>query len=494
MNNYKSYHNSPPTPIKEGPLVPGVVCALPNIKLSEKTCKFYDYQVGEYNKKLVEIANYKTSTGKTAGQKLRFDPKDFIYIGNNTDWRFFGQSCFEPSPEFRVVITEGERDCLAVYEAFDGNMAAVSLPFGVQNAKNAIAKNLNWLIRWGSIVLAFDNDDAGIQGLEEVLTINGLPFDKIKIARWTEKDAHEMLKQGKINEIKRSIWDAATYTPKWLKKSSEITLEEINSKIPILANFPYPKLNEMVRGIKPGRLYMLASGSGMGKTSLAKELIYNLITTTDMAVGHMFLEENWKESIQSYIAMDHNIVDYKFTENPDLLTDEQKQASLEKLFNKDKVVFDDHFGSIDSKILLDKLRYMIAAASCNLIVLDHISIVVSGSTSPAGERKDIDELMTNLRSLIQETGVPIIVISHLKRHADSSYNSGSTIELSDLRGSGSLEQLSDFVIGLEGNQFDDKNADVRRLKVLKCRKGGFIGYADYIWYDRQTGRMKVIKE
>jgi twinkle protein len=60
--------------------------------------------------------------------------------------------------------------------------------------------------------------------------------------------------------------------------------------------------------------------------------------------------------------------------------------------------------------------------------------------------------MTKLRSLAEETGVGIIAIVHLKRAKDKTFNEGSQISLNDLRGSASLEQLSDNVIALERDQ------------------------------------------
>ena len=69
-------------------------------------------------------------------------------------------------------------------------------------------------------------------------------------------------------------------------------------------------------------------------------------------------------------------------------------------------MFYDHFGSLESDRLLTMMRYM-AASGCRFIVLDHISIVVSGLESH-DERKDIDILMTKLASFVQETGVGVM--------------------------------------------------------------------------------------
>jgi twinkle protein len=152
--------------------------------------------------------------------------------------------------------------------------------------------------------------------------------------------------------------------------------------------------------------------------------------------------------------------------------------------------FYNHFGSLESKNLITKLRYLATVCKVDFILLDHVSIVTSGiESSSEGERKDIDILMTRLRQLIEETGVGVQAIVHLKR-TQKNFNEGDQVSLNDLRGSASLEQLSDNVIALERNQQGDNPTQVR-LRVLKCREMGDLGEADLINYNRQTGRYEL---
>ena len=72
---------------------------------------------------------------------------------------------------------------------------------------------------------------------------------------------------------------------------------------------------------------------------------------------------------------------------------------------------------------------MIKVEGCKLIVLDHITIAISG-LEIRDERKSIDVLMTQLRSLIEETGVGIVVVSHLKKTDEGkTHEEGGTISL-----------------------------------------------------------------
>ena len=83
------------------------------------------------------------------------------------------------------------------------------------------------------------------------------------------------------------------------------------------------------------------------------------------------------------------------------------KAAFDAVMGNGKWYIYDHFGSSDIDTLLSKLRYLAVGLGCKAIVLDHISIVVSGLDESEGEseRKVIDKLMTRLRSLIEETGI-----------------------------------------------------------------------------------------
>ena len=135
---------------------------------------------------------------------------------------------------------------------------------------------------------------------------------------------------------------------------------------------------------------------------------------------------------------------------------------------------------------------MIVALGVDFVILDHISIVVSGLDDAEGdERKLIDKLMTKLRSLVEETGAGVIAIVHLKRpDRGPAFTEGRPVALSDLRGSGALEQLSDVVIALERNQQDEETQNLAHLRVLKNRPIGTVGLCGTVLYNQETGRLQ----
>jgi twinkle protein len=153
----------------------------------------------------------------------------------------------------------------------------------------------------------------------------------------------------------------------------------------------------------------------------------------------------------------------------------------------------DHFGSMDSNNLMNRIRYMAKGCGCGWIILDHLSIVVSGM-GDGDERRLIDNTMTKLRSLVEELKVGMIIVSHLKRPEGRGHEEGATTSLSQLRGSAGIAQLSDMVLGLERNQQDDTTRNRTIVRILKNRFTGETGIASYLEYDAQRGRLTDMGE
>ena len=108
------------------------------------------------------------------------------------------------------------------------------------------------------------------------------------------------------------------------------------------------------------------------------------------------------------------------------------------------------------------------------------------------ERRGIDMLMNRLRSLVEETGVGMILVSHLRRaQGDKGHEKGVEVSLSHLKGSQGIAQLSDCVIALERNQqaLDPEQANTTKVRVLKSRYTGDTGLACSLKYDINTGRL-----
>lgn len=150
--------------------------------------------------------------------------------------------------------------------------------------------------------------------------------------------------------------------------------------------------------------------------------------------------------------------------------------------------FYDHWGSLESENLLNHIRYMAKALGVEYIVLDHLSIVVSGIDS-GDERRLIDNTMTKLRGLVEECKLGLVLVSHLKRPDGRGHENGAETTLAQLRGSAAIAQLSDCVVGLERDQQDPESRHLTNVRVLKNRFSGDTGLATTLRYSQTTGRL-----
>lgn len=453
--------------------------------ISKDTCSKFKYFSTVYKGKPCQVACYYDDSGNLVGQKLRFPDKSFAVLGSISN-RFYGSQLWASGK--KIVITEGEIDCLTVSQLQGNKWPVVSIPNGAQGAKKAIEANLEYLENFEEVILMFDMDDPGRKASEECAKI--LPAGKAYIANLPCKDPNECLSEGKGSEVLQAVWNAKPYRPDGIVSGTDL-YEKCVTDIDDLKDsveYPWVALQNKTKGARHGELYVFTSGSGMGKSTILRELEYYFGVHRGELCGIVALEESTRKTGMELMSIHLNkrlILDPEGTDE-----DERSRAFAETIGNGNFFLYD-HFGSLDSGNLLSKLRFMIVSLGCKRIFLDHISIVVSGmdTDEDGGERKAIDKLMTNLRSLVEETGATMFVVSHLKRPEKKGHEEGAQVSLSQLRGSGAIAQLSDMVIGLERNQQGD-NPNVLTLRVLKNRFCGDTGISGYLEYDPETGRLK----
>ena len=458
-------------------------------KLNQDTCSKFKYMVGDYKGTPCQVANYYDDSGNIVGQKLRFPDKSFAVLGNISK-RLFGSQLWSSGK--KIVITEGEIDCLTVSQLQSNKWPVVSIPNGAQAAKKAIEANLEYLDKFDEVVLMFDMDEPGRKACEECAKI--LPAGKAFIAYLPLKDPNECLLAGKGSEVIQAVWNAKPYRPDGIVSGIDL-YEKCVTDIDDLKDsveYPWVALQNKTKGARHGELYVLTSGSGMGKSTLLRELEFYFGVERKELCGIVALEESTRKTGLELMSL---YLNKRIMLDPSSTDEAGRKEAFEATIGNGRFFLYDHFGSLDSGNLLSKLRYMIVSLGCKRIFLDHISIVVSGmdSDEDGGERKAIDKLMTNLRSLVEETQCTMFVVSHLKRPEKKGHEEGGQVSLSQLRGSGAIAQLSDMVIGLERNQQGD-NPNVLTIRVLKNRHSGETGVSGHLYYNTETGRLEEYGE
>ena len=449
--------------------------------LSEETCRKFGYLTCHLADGKSYAANYRNSDGLIIAQKLRTANKEFKCVGDSKKLTFFGQHLW--STGRKLVITEGEIDAMSVSQIQNHKWPTVSLPAGAAGAKRAIKDNWIYLEGFDEIILMFDMDEPGQTAAREVAEM--LPLGKAKIATLPCKDANDCLKEGKTADIITAIFQARDYRPDGIVSSQDLRSAITEPDKVSTVTYPYKGLNDITRGLRKGELVTVTAGSGIGKTTLCSEIALHLHKSGER-LGMIMLEESNKQTLRNLIGIhsDNNI-----TVNPEALTKEELEASFDELFVGDSQIYlYDHFGSTDVDIVCSRIMFMHKALGVEWVVLDHISILVSGLAT-GDERKLIDMAMTKLRTLVQETGIGLILVSHLRRpEGDKGHEDGAKVRLGQLRGSHAIAQLSDICISL-GVDPDNPNSNSRQVHLLKNRFTGQTGFAGNITYNPETGRL-----
>ena len=462
---------------------------LPKRFLQESICRQYGYWIGRVfspisgEVEIVQVANYYDTQGNLTSQKMRPASKEFFTKGDHGKDALFGRQLWNGGR--KIVVTEGEIDCLTVAQLQGGKYPVVSIGHGSKAAKKTCAANFDYFNQFDEIILMFDMDEPGRIASQEAAEV--LPPGKVKIATLPLKDPNECVTQGQGKAVMDAMWNAAPYVPDGVvsAKSLKARIKEkkVVASMPLVA--PY-ELRKMTKDIREGEVILVTSGSGSGKSTFVRQNTYNLFHDNGIPVGVAMLEEAVEETVQDIVGLHMGT---RVRQNPDETTEEMFDAAFDEIFESDKLHLYDAFAESAEDRLLSKLAYMAEVEGCKVIVLDHISIVVSAMDGENDERKMIDRLMTKLKTFAKTKGVAVFVICHLKNpDKGKPHEEGRPVSATDLRGSGGLRQLSDTIIAVERNQ-QGAYPNLILFRLLKCRFTGETGVAGFMEYDKKTGRL-----
>ena len=387
---------------------------------------------------------------------------------------------------------------MAAYELLGSKWPVVSIKSGAAAAERDVKNSLEFLESFDCIVINFDNDKHGKEAAVKVARL--LTPGKAKILSLPEefKDANDVLRQGRHSTYVSYFWDAKVYTPSGIVNLSEQFNEYCAYLKKKVESVPYPwkGLNYKLEGLRLGELVTLTGGTGLGKSSVTRELEYWLIKQTKDNIGIVALEESKFRTAEGLTSIEANACLHKDSVKSAMPL-EQVQEYYKQVFmndNNGRIYIHAHHGVTDLEEIFSKLRYMIVGLDCKWVVVDHLHMLVL-SRLDSDERKSIDSIMHRLRTLVEETGCGMILVSHLRRlEGNRGHENGVETGLSHLRGSQSIAQLSDCVISLERNQQADDpiEASTTKVRVLKSRYTGDVGVATRLFYCGNSGRLNEV--
>jgi twinkle protein len=471
----------------------GHVSDIPDRKIKQETARKYNTQVMQSGNMITHhIYQYFDKDGNHIANKVReVQGKKFWSEGNLAGSGLFGEHIFGRPGKY-ITVCEGEIDAMSAYEMLGSKWPVVSIKNGAASALENCRKSFEYLNQFENVVLCFDNDKPGKEAALKVAEL----FDpnKCKIIELDLKDANEYLKTNQRKKFSDDWWNARTFTPAGIVNLADLGASLYDEKYCETVLYPWQGLNDKTYGMRTGELVTFTSGAGMGKSSIIRELMHHIMRVSKDNIGVLAMEESIRNTAFNLMSVEADARLY-IKEIRDKFTREQLTDWQDKTIGTGRFFAFDHFGSISNDEILGRVRYMASGLGCKWVILDHLSILVSGQEDNGDERKSIDILMTKLRSLVEATGIGLLLVSHLRRPSgDRGHEDGREVSLSHLRGSASIAHLSDSVIALERNQQaeDEVEANTTVLRILKNRYTGDTGICTHLHYDKETGRMTEI--
>lgn len=467
--------------------------ALTDRGISLSTAKKFNVKAVKNNKgEIVKHFYPYCIAAEVTSYKVRETGKHFSWRGSSQGTGLFGQSVFKDSGKY-ITLVEGECDAMAAYELLGSKWPVVSVKSGAAGAARDVKNSIEFLEGYDNIIINFDNDKAGQDAAKKVARLLTPGKAKILLLPDDFKDPNEMLKAGRKQSYVDAWWSAKLYTPSGVLNISEQKVNFNNREQRESVPYPWDGLNDKLYGLRRGELVTLTGGTGLGKSSVTREIEHWLITHTKDNVGIIALEEDWRRTVDGILSIEANARLY-IDQVRETYGEEQLNTIFDKVYggnNKDRVWIHSHFGITDIEEIFSKLRFLIVGCECKWVVVDHLHMLVSAMVE-GDERRAIDNIMTKLRSIVEETGVGLILVSHLRRvEGNRGHENGISVSLSHLRGSQSIAQLSDCVIALERDQQSDdpREANTTHMRVLKSRYTGDVGMATHLVYNKDTGRL-----
>ena len=475
-------------------------------KISKAVQDLYEVSAGDFRL----IFPYYDGEGLRVASKIREYGKEFKTEGAFKDTVLFGSHTLGKDSGVRsntVIVTEGEAAALAAFQMANGisssatsisrrgkaTVHALSIKSGQASAERDFKNNLELLETFSRVFICFDAEPEALANAEKCARL--LRPGKAFIVKLDHKDACEYSGKELSQEFLAKLKNTPCYTPAGIRNAASdfdgLWSEQNLRSIP----FPFPKLQSKTLGIRAREIVTWAAGTGVGKSSILRELQHYYLKNTEQSIGIIALEESVDRTRRGILAVEANDR-LHLNEVFEKYSREQVREYFNSTLGTGRVFIYDHFGSLEMDDLLDRVRYMVQGLDCQVIFIDHLSILVSG-LEVTDERKAIDRTMTMLRQVTEETGCCIHLVTHLRRlGSDKSHEEGVEVNLGHLRGSHGISQISDSVISLERNtQSDDPvECNTTTLRVLKCRYTGDVGAADRLLYDKSTGRMSVSEE
>jgi replicative DNA helicase len=232
-------------------------------------------------------------------------------------------------------------------------------------------------------------------------------------------------------------------------------------------------LDAKMGGLQASDLIIIAGRPGMGKSSFATNIAYNIakswqgetradghtVTVNGGQVGFFSLEMS-AEQLATRILSERTRIPSSLIRRGGISESDFEKIKDHSLELQHLPFYVDETGGLSIAQLVARARRLKRQRGLDLLVIDYIQLL-QGSTRRSSENRvqEITEITTSLKALAKELNVPILALSQLSRQVES--RDDKRPQLSDLRESGSIEQDADVVLFIYREEYYLMNKEPR---------------------------------
>ena len=455
--------------------------------IGQSTCRLYDYQDGLRYGRPAHFARIKNQQGRTVAVHVRTLPKGITWAGASKGTQLFGQHIGSGS---HLIITEGEIDAMSVHEAYCARtkgVVAVSITSGVQSCTNNLTNNLKYIESFDRVTVFFDADEPGQAGAAKAVELIG-PKARL-VTGLGYKDANEAWVALDGDAIRRAIDSAGKHTPEGVVQAVDLLDAVLNPEEDRGLDTPWAGWNTATEGYKPGELWLIAGGTGIGKSLFTRSMALDL-ASNGTKVAYIGLEEKASTTLERMLSEKLGVPFHlQSTEVRNELKEEVKVAM--KQFAPNLLLLD-KFGSESMEAFVSTVKHYVLNEECRVVFLDHFSLLADGIALNVDQRRAIDKAIKDLKELAIKLNFTFVVVCHLSRAQGmaQSHEEGGEPKLSELRGSHSLAQIPDYIWMLARNPLDTEQPNTTSCWLKKNRIKGEVGMMSKLEFLPKVCRFK----
>lgn len=255
----------------------------------------------------------------------------------------------------------------------------------------------------------------------------------------------------------------------------------------------FKSLDNILSGLQPSDLVVLAARPSMGKTALALNIAEN-IAKKGKTVGLISLEMSKEQLVERMFCSLLSVDSWKMRTGRLSDDDFSKIGGVMDELNLMKIYIDDSVGNSISE-LKAKARRLKMEHGLDMLVIDYLQLMSAGTYSnyQSNRVQEISEISRSLKALARDLNIPILALSQLSRAVE--LRPSKIPQLSDLRESGAIEQDADVVLMLYREDYYEEDTDRKGVTDVFIRKhrNGPVGHIELAFKKEQMKFLDIEK-